>query len=87
MGCRALCSPPPHQHNTGRSFWVAPTQPSVHAPLPPPFVIATPKYGMNTVPTPTVAITRAWLAHDTYNYRHTREGMHGMSELVQERGR
>ena len=37
---------------------------------PPPFVIATPKYGINTVPTPTVAITKAWLAHDTYNYRH-----------------
>ena len=46
---------------------------------PPPLVIATPKYGINTVPTPTVAITRAWLAHDTYNYRHTRERMHGMS--------
>ena len=46
---------------------------------PPPFVIATPKYGINTVPTPTVAITRAWLAHDTYNYQHTRERMHGMS--------
>ena len=42
---------------------------------PPPFVIATPKYGINTVPTPTVAITRAWLAHNTYNYRHTRERM------------
>ena len=55
--------------------------------IPPPFVIATPKYGINTVPTPTVAITRAWLAHDTYNYRHTRERMHGMSELVQKRGR
>ena len=40
---------------------------------PPPFVIATPKYGINTVPTPTVAWTRAWLAHDTYNYRHTCE--------------
>ena len=25
----------------------------------PPFVIATPKYGINTVPTPTVAISRA----------------------------
>ena len=36
-------------------------------------------YGINTVPTPTVAITRAWLAHDTYNYRQTRERMHGMS--------
>ena len=46
---------------------------------PPTFVIATPKYGINTVATPTVAITRAWLAHDTYNYRRTRERMHGMS--------
>ena len=45
---------------------------------PPPLVIATPKYGINTVPTPTVAITKAWLAHDTYNYRHTRERMHGV---------
>ena len=27
--------------------------------FPPPFVIATPKYGINTVPTPTVATTRA----------------------------
>ena len=37
----------------------------------PPLVIATPKYRINTVPTPTVAITRAWFAHDTYNCRHT----------------
>ena len=28
-------------------------------PTPPPFVIATPKYGINTVPTPTVVITKA----------------------------
>ena len=55
---------------------------------PPPFVIATPKYGINTVPMPTVAITRAWLAHDTYNYRHTRERMHGdrMKNSIFERG-
>ena len=46
---------------------------------PPPFVTATPKHGIATIPTPIVAITRAWLAHDTYNYRHTRERMHGMS--------
>ena len=53
--------------------------PNTQVRTPLPFVIATPRYGINTVPTPTVAITRAWLAHDTYNYRHTRERMHGMS--------
>ena len=39
----------------------------------PPPVIATQKYGINTVPTPTGAWTRAWLARDTYNCQHTRE--------------
>ena len=43
-------------------------------PTPPPFVIATPKYGINTVPTPTVAITP----------RLKKRRLHG--ELVQERG-
>ena len=79
--------PPPQPLVVTLEPWaVTPEQGTVHHPcpwegkkLPPPFVIATPKYGINTVPTPTVAITRAWLAHDTYNYRHTRERMHGMS--------
>ena len=65
-----------HDAGLGRCLMLAaPTGPSPLTPPPPPFVIATPKYGINTVPTPTVAITRAWLAHNTYNYLHTRERM------------
>ena len=45
---------------------------------PPPLVLATLKFQINTVPTPTVAWTRPWLAHDTYNYQH--------GELMQEMG-
>ena len=42
-------------------------------PNPPPTLVqATPMYTIITVPTPTAAWTRAWLAHNTYNCRHTR---------------
>ena len=40
-------------------------------PPPAPVVYATPMYTIITVPTPTVAWTRAWLARNTYNCRHT----------------
>ena len=43
------------------------------ASYPPPPEIATQKCGIDTVHTPTVAHTKAWIARGTYNYRHTRE--------------